>query len=73
MIHFNVPPFTGRELEYIKEAIDSGKISGDGMFTHKCSRWLEREMQLKHVLLTTSCTHALEMAAVCARYNPAMR
>lgn len=70
MIHFNVPPFTGRELEYIKEAIDSGKISGDGMFTQKCSRWLEREMQLKHVLLTTSCTHALEMAAVLCKVQP---
>lgn len=70
MIHFNVPPFTGRELEYIKEAIDSGKISGDGMFTQKCSRWLEREMQVKYVLLTTSCTHALEMAAVLCKVQP---
>ena len=64
MINFNVPPFAGKELEYIKQAIENGKISGDGEFTAKCSQWMKEEYELKHALLTTSCTHALEMAAV---------
>lgn len=63
MIDFNRPAFTGKELEYIKQAIDLGKLCGDGEFTRRCSRWMEEKFQAKHVLLTTSCTHALEMAA----------
>ena len=70
MIHFNIPPFAGRELEYIKEAIEQGKISGDGIFTRKCSQWMMETYGLKHVLLTTSCTHALEMAAVLCNVQP---
>lgn len=70
MIHFNIPPFAGRELEYIKEAIEQGKISGDGIFTRKCSQWMMETYGLKHVLLTTSCTHALEMAAVLCDVQP---
>lgn len=70
MIDFNVPPFTGKELDYIKEAIDARKISGDGKFTRKCSRWMEERFQVKHTLLTTSCTHALEMAAFLAGIKP---
>lgn len=70
MINFNVPPYTGKEVEYIKQAVESGKISGDGMFTKKCSRWIEEEYGVNHVLLTTSCTHALEMAAVLADIRP---
>lgn len=70
MIHFNIPPFAGRELEYIKEAIEQGKISGDGIFTRKCSEWMMETYGLKHVLLTTSCTHALEMAAVLCDVQP---
>ena len=63
MIPFNVPPFTGKETEYIKQAIDSHKICGDGAFTKKCSAWLG-ERTGSRVLMTTSCTHALEMSAL---------
>ena len=70
MIDFNVPPFTGKELDYIKEAIDAKKISGDGKFTRQCSRWMEERFNVKHTLLTTSCTHALEMAAFLAGIMP---
>ena len=63
MIDFNVPPFTGKEMEYMKQAVDTGKISGDGMFTKKCSQWMKERFSVNHALLTTSCTHALEMAA----------
>lgn len=66
MVNFNIPPYTGRELEYIEQAVRHGKISGDGKFTQKCSRWMEKQFCVSHVLLTTSCTHALEMAAVLA-------
>lgn len=64
MIQFNVPPFTGKELDYIKEAITEQKICGDGRFTHQCSRWIEERTGTAKCLLTTSCTHALEMAAL---------
>ena len=64
MINFNVPPFTGKELEYMKEAVDRQKICGDGIFTKKCSEWLEQKTGTKKCLLTTSCTHALELAAL---------
>jgi len=66
MIPFNKPAFLGREIEYIKQAIDSNKICGDGEFTKKCNNWFEKESEAKKVLLTTSCTHALEMAAILA-------
>lgn len=64
MIVFNKPPYTGIEDKYIKEAILSGKISGDGKFTQKCHNWFEEKLPCKKALLTTSCTHALEMAAI---------
>ena len=64
MINFNVPPFTGKEMDYIKEAVDNQKICGDGVFTKKCSQWMEEKTGTKKCLLTTSCTHALEMAAL---------
>lgn len=70
MINFNVPPFAGKELEYIRQAVESGKISGDGLFTKKCSDWMSEAYGLRHVLLTTSCTHALEMAAVLSGVQP---
>lgn len=70
MINFNIPLYTGKELEYIKEAIDSKKICGDGKFTHKCSEWLEEKTGSSKVLLTTSCTHATEMAALLAGISP---
>ncbi len=63
MISFNNPPFVGKELEYIKQAVDSGKLCGDGAFTKKCSAWMREHFDAAHVLLTTSCTHALEMAS----------
>lgn len=70
MIDFNRPPFVGKELDYIKEAIDYGKLCGDGEFTRRCSRWMSEKFQVNHVLLTTSCTHALEMAAYLSRIQP---
>ena len=70
MIDFNVPPFTGKELEYMQQALKNKKICGDGEFTKKCSHWMEEKFQANHVLLTTSCTHALEMAAVLTQVKP---
>ena len=64
MISFNVPPFTGKEIEYMGQAIAAQKICGDGAFTTKCSRWLEEKTKTKKALLTTSCTHATELAAL---------
>ena len=66
MIPFNVPPFVGKELEYIQDAINDGKICGDGKYTKKCNEWLERETGSQRALLTTSCTHATEMATILA-------
>ncbi len=63
MISFNVPPVVGGEETYINDAIKSRKISGDGKYTKLCSQWLEERTGTKKVLLTTSCTHATEMAA----------
>lgn len=64
MIPFNKPYLTGKETEYIKEAVASGKISGDGVFTKKCHDFFEKKYGFQKVLLTTSCTDALEMAAI---------
>ena len=64
MIHFNEPPFTGKEFEYMRKTIENAHICGDGYFTKKCHAWLEERMCSPKVLLTTSCTHALEMAAI---------
>ena len=70
-ISFNRPPFVGKETEYIKEAVEkNGMICGDGPFTKKCSEWMKDRFQTKNVLLTTSCTHALEMAAFLADIQP---
>ncbi|MDX4063329.1 dTDP-4-amino-4,6-dideoxygalactose transaminase [Aliarcobacter skirrowii] len=63
-IGFNKPPYTGNEEKYVLESIKSSKISGDGEFTKKCHKWFEEKLECKKVLLTTSCTHALEMAAI---------
>lgn len=70
MIKFNVPPYTGMEMNYIKEAIENQKICGDGIFTCKCNQWLEDRFGTLKALLTTSCTHALEMAALLADIKP---
>ena len=64
MIRFNVPPFTGKEMEYVKQSIDNMHICGDGEFTKKCNAWIEERTKTAKCLLTTSCTHALEMAAL---------
>ena len=64
MIPFNKPPYTGNEDQYIIESIRSSKISGDGEFTKRCHKWFEEKLQCNKALLTTSCTHALEMAAI---------
>ena len=64
MIPFNKPPYTGNEEKYVIESMKSSKISGDGKFTKRCEFWFEEKLQCKKVLLTTSCTHALEMAAI---------
>ena len=66
MINFNVPPYTGKEMEYIKECVENQKICGDGGFTKKCNEWLEKRTGTAKCLLTTSCTHATEMAALLA-------
>ena len=67
MIAFNKPPYVGKEDEYIKEAmIKNHKLCGDGPFTKKCSKWMEEKFKSEKVLLTTSCTHATEMAAILA-------
>lgn len=64
MIPFNKPYLTGKEVEYLTEAVLSGKISGNGSFTKKCQSFFEKKYNLKKTLLTTSCTDALEMAAI---------
>ena len=69
-IPFNRPSFAGGELRHIAGAIASGKISGDGLFTKKCHAFLERKLGVKKALLTTSCTHALEMAALLLDIRP---
>ncbi|MDB5227538.1 MAG: TDP-4-keto-6-deoxy-D-glucose transaminase [Bacteroidota bacterium] len=63
-IPFNKPSISGNEMAYIQQAVESGKISGDGMFTKKCHKFFEERFGFKKALLTTSCTDALEMAAI---------
>lgn len=64
MISFNVPPVVGEEEKYIIDAISRHKICGDGYYTKKCNEWLEKQTGAKKALLTTSCTHATEIAAL---------
>ena len=66
MISFNVPPYVGNEIEYIQKAIKNHKICGDGEFTKKCNQWIEEKTGTEKCLLTTSCTHATELAAILA-------
>ncbi len=65
-INFNVPPYTGKEFEYIKECVEAQKICGDGKYTALDNEWIEKKTGCKKALLTTSCTHATEMAAILA-------
>lgn len=64
MIPFNKPYLTGKETQYIEDAVKSGKISGNGLYTQKCQAFFEEKYGFKKTLLTTSCTDALEMAAI---------
>ncbi|AMR41652.1 dTDP-4-amino-4,6-dideoxygalactose transaminase [Elizabethkingia anophelis] len=70
MIPFNKPFIIGDELKYIQEAVQSGKISGDGIFTKKCQEYFEKKYSFPKVLMTTSCTDALEMAAILCDIKP---
>lgn len=70
MINFNVPPCVGDEIKYIKEAIESHKICGDGNFTKKCHEWMENKFNAQKVLLTTSGTTALDMAMLLCDLKP---
>lgn len=70
MINFNVPPYVGNEKKYVGQAIDSHKICGDGMFTKKCSEWMEKRFNAKKILLTTSGSTALDMAAIMCNIQP---
>ena len=70
MIDFNRPAYVGRELEYIQDAVHRGMLCGDGEYTKRCSAWMEERFQVGHVMLTTSCTHALEMAAYLCDIQP---
>lgn len=64
MVNFNVPPVVGGELDFIKDVIAAGKICGDGKYTRMCSDWIREQTDSAGVLLTTSCTHATELAAI---------
>ena len=70
MINFNVPPYTGKELDYISKAVENQKICGDGEYTRKCNAWIEEKTGTAKCLLTTSCTHATELAALLADIKP---
>lgn len=64
--NFNVPPYVERSMEYIKECVENQKICGDGAYTRKCNEWIEEKTATAKCLLTTSCTHATELAALLA-------
>lgn len=69
-IPFNIPPFLGRELGYVKDSIANAHISGDGAYTRRCHAFLEEKLAVQKALLTTSCTHALEMCALLLDIQP---
>lgn len=69
-ILFNKPPYIGKESEYVLKAVNNGHISGDGEYTKRCALRLEEVTGTKRALLTTSCTHATEMAALLADIKP---
>lgn len=70
MINFNVPPYVETAMDYIAECVKNQKICGDGAYTKKCSQWIEEKTGTAKCLLTTSCTHATEMAALLAEIQP---
>ncbi len=69
-IRFNKPYFTGKEIDYVLQAVEAGKISGDGGFTKKCHEFFEKQYGFPKVFLTTSCTDALEMCAILLKIQP---
>ena len=70
MIPFNIPPQVGTELDYMRQAMANNKICGDGPFTRRCDEWMEQRFHAGKVLLTTSGTTALEMAALMCDLQP---
>ena len=70
MIDFNRPAIVGNELKYIQDAVDQGMLCGDGKYTKLCSAWMKERFAVNQVFLTTSCTHALEMAAFLSEVQP---
>lgn len=70
MIPFNIPPYTGKEIEYIRQAVTNHKICGDGPFTKKCNAWIEKRFKAQKALLTTSGTTALDMAMLLCDLKP---
>lgn len=70
MINFNVPPCAEKAMDYIKECVENQKICGDGAYTKKCNEWIEKRTGTTKCLLTTSCTHATELAALLADIKP---
>src|SRR5215216_7549650 len=69
-VDFNRPAVVGNEFEYMKQAVENGHISGDGPFTKRCHKLLEKALGVQKALLTTSCTHALEMSAILLDIQP---
>lgn len=70
MLNFNVPPYVDKAADYIQECVRNQKICGDGTYTRKCNEWIEKKTGITKCLLTTSCTHATEMAALLADIQP---
>ena len=70
MIKFNVPPMVGEEIDFIKDVVETRKICGDGKYTKMCNEWLKEKTGTAGALLTTSCTHATEMAALLCDIKP---
>ena len=70
MIDFNRPALVGKELNYIQDAVAQGMLCGDGKYTKLCSEWMKKRFDVNQVFLTTSCTHALEMAAFLSNIQP---
>lgn len=70
MINFNEPPYMEKSIDYIRKAVENKKICGDGEYTKKCNAWLEEHTGTKKALLTTSCTHATELATILSEIKP---
>ena len=73
MIDFNRPAFTGREFDYIRDAVQRGMLCGDGEYTKRCSQWMMDKFHVNHVMLTTSCTMLWRWQPIFATLSPVMR